>query len=252
MEGFEHAEHLSMEEVMQVERLELEDIGIRDAVNPIEPVLPMEMTDIVPDMVRAVVCGDPYFWGEKLDYQQGYDNPYGAFGTCGPTSIANLCTMAGMEITEPEVVDYAIQNGFSEPPRPGEMGGATTIGGELRILEHYGMSAHCELNTQADCERIAQLIESGRGVICGLNSGILQERDWKIYNQMGEIQANHAVCMTGTVRNPDTGELSGFYLCDSSSQRPDGAMIYVPLEKMRQCYENTTDGFVIATDAPIR
>ena len=32
-----------MEEVMQVERLELEDIGIRDAVNPIEPVLPMEI-----------------------------------------------------------------------------------------------------------------------------------------------------------------------------------------------------------------
>ena len=65
---------------------------------------------------------------------------------------------------------------------------------------------------------------------------------WKIYNQMGEIQANHAVCMTGTVRNPDTGELSGFYLCDSSSQRPDGAMIYVPLEKMRQCYEKGRGG----------
>lgn len=58
--------------------------------------------------------------------------------------------------------------------------------------------------------------------------------------------------MTGTVRDPETGSLRGFYLCDSSSQRRDGAMIYVPLEKMHDCYESVIGGFVVATDTPIR
>lgn len=254
MERFGGAEvaQSDMERLMQEERLHMDEVWVGERINPIESMLEMELTDRVPGMERAIVVGDPYAWGEKLDFQQGFDNPYGAFGTCAPTSIANLCTMAGMELTEPEVVTYAMENGLSAPVRPGELGGATTIGGQLEILAHYGFDAHCEFNDAADCERVAELIEGGHGVICGLNSGVLQDRPWKTYNEAGEICATHSVCMTATVRDADTGALRGFYLCDSSAQRPDGAMIFVPLEKMQACYGDIKGGFVVATDAPIR
>lgn len=187
MERFGGAEvaQSDMERLMQEERLHMDEVWVGERINPIESMLEMELTDRVPGMERAIVVGDPYAWGEKLDFQQGFD-------------------------------------------------------------------AHCEFNDAADCERVAELIEGGHGVICGLNSGVLQDRPWKTYNEASEICATHSVCMTATVRDADTGALRGFYLCDSSAQRPDGAMIFVPLEKMQACYGDIKGGFVVATDAPIR
>ena len=51
-----------------------------DEIDRIDPILPMELTDQVPGMDQAIICGDPYGLANVLDYQQGFDNPYGAFG----------------------------------------------------------------------------------------------------------------------------------------------------------------------------
>lgn len=239
-------------EYMEAEGLNETNVWDSDEIVEIEQILPMEMTDKVPGMDRAMVCGDPYTLGEILDYQQGFDNVYGAFGTCGLTSISNICKMGGLDITEPEVVEYAMENDLCIKDDPKFGGGGTFIGNDLEILSHYGFDAHCEFSDVANNERLADAIEGGHGVILGLNSGLLQERDWKIHDSEGKIVANHAVTLTGTVRSPDSGELVGFYLCDSSSQRSDGAAIYVPVEKMDECYANVEGGFAVITDKPIR
>lgn len=238
--------------IMEVEGVTPSDVWSGDEIETIAPMLDMEISERVPGMEKAIVCGDPYALAEKLDYQQGLDNPYWAIGTCGLTSIANICVIGGKDITEPQVVEYAMENGFCETAGDGRLGGGTTMKNMLDILSHYGFESHCEFKDTADYERLADAIEGGHGVILGLNSGVLQDRQWKIYNDDGELKATHAVSMTATVRDPQTGELTGFYMCDSSSQRPDGAMIYATLEMMDRCYMAADDGFAAITNEPIR
>ena len=103
-------EGLKMDDLMEAEGLRESDVWGIGEIEEIEPILPMELSAEVPGMDRAMVCGDPFRLGEILDYQQGFDNPYGATGTCGLTSVSNICKMAGMDVTEPEVVEYAMEN----------------------------------------------------------------------------------------------------------------------------------------------
>lgn len=39
----------------------------------------------------------------------------------------------------------------------------------------------------------ALAVEGGDGVLLGLNSGVLQDREWKVYNEEGKITAAHTV-----------------------------------------------------------
>lgn len=236
-----------MIELMKIEEVEPADVWAGSQIRPIPRALPAVNYQMQDGSV-VMITGDPFFWGGKLDFQQGYDNAYGVRGTCAPTSISNVCKMAGLPVQEPDVVNFAIANGLSASSN-----GATTIGGQLRILQHYGIAAHCEFNVTAKNERIAECIEGGMGVICGLNAGILQNKPELIRNEAtGTIAANHSVCMTGTVRNPRTGVLTGFYLCDSSHGVDYGGMLYVPVEMMKVCYEEMEESFIVVTNARIR
>ena len=239
--------------------LEDKEVFTSSEISEIPKILHTEITDKVPGMEKALVCGDPFRLGNVLDFQQGYDNPYYAFGTCGLTSVANVCTLGGVEVTEPEVVDYAMKNKLcitsEEDPRYSNLGsgGATTIHHMISLLNHYGFESHCEFaNDAATCERLASAIEGGHGVIVCLNSGILQDRPWKTADENGNIFGTHAVTLTGTVRDVDTGELKGFYLCDSTGQNPNAGRTFVSLDKMNECYTNITGGYAVITDNPIR
>ena len=128
-----------LDALMEAEGICEADVWDAGEITPIEPTLPMELTNKVPGLERALVCGDPFRLGEVLDYQQGFDNPYGAFGTCGLTSIANICKMAGMDVSEPEVVQYAMEYGQCIKDDPMFGGGGTTIGNDLEILSHFGV-----------------------------------------------------------------------------------------------------------------
>ena len=203
-------------------------------------------------MENAIVFGNPIELGKNLDCIQGYDNEYGAFGTCGLNPVSNVCTIAGLDISEPDVVRYAMENDLCEKTEPGVMGGGVTTGQTIKILEHYGIESHCEFSDVATPERIAEAIEGGHGVIMGLNSGILQGRDWKVYNDAGEVEVTHYVTLTGTVRDAETGELKGFYMCDSSAAQPDGAAMYTPLEKIKESYSDVNGAHIVVTNKPIR
>ena len=236
-----------MIELMQIENVTASDVWAGSQIRPIPRALPATPFRM-PDNSLALITGDPFFWAERLDHQQGYDNAYGVRGTCAHTSISNLCKMAGNPLQEPDVVNYAISHGLSA-----RTDGATTIGSQLKILQHYGIAAHCEFNITAGCGRIAECIEGGLGVICGLNAGIFQNRPDKIrHSDTGMITANHSVCMTGTVRDPDTGALKGFYLCDSSHGVSYAGMVFASLDMMKACYETMAESFIIVTNARIR
>ncbi|MCD7884171.1 MAG: hypothetical protein LUI87_10795 [Lachnospiraceae bacterium] len=243
---------MDLAEIMEAEEITEKDVQDIDEIEHFDRILPMEVSTEVPGMEQAVICGDPIRLGGELDFQQGFDNPYGAFGTCGLNAIANICYIGGKDVSEVEVVEYAMENDLCTKDDPGFHGGGTTIGQQLKILEHYGFPSHCEFSNVADSERLAEAVEGGHGVLLGLNSGLLQDREWKIYNDDGEITATHAVCLTGTVRDAETGELRGFYLCDSSSQNPEGGRTFLTLDAFRACYSDVQGSYAVITDKPIR
>lgn len=224
-----------------------------DVFDDIEKIMEPEIRDDVPGVEKALVFGNPVELSEKLDCFQGYDNPYNAFGTCGLVTIANIGVMAGMELTEPEVVKYAMENGLCDTAENGILGGGgTSIEQQTSILKHFGLESHCEPSYIADVNRLANVIEHGHGVLVALNSGLLQDRDWKIYDGNGDVYAGHAVCMTGTARDINTKELIGFYLCDSSAQRMDAGRIFVPVDDFKKCYTDAVRSYAVITDNPIR
>ena len=228
------------------------EIWDAEEISHIEPVLSGELTDAVPGLDQAVVYGDPFTLGDTLDYQQGFDNPYGAFGTCGLTSVANVGTMAGLDITEPEVVDFAMNNNLCEKPGDGVLGGGVIISQTLKILSHYRLDSHCEMADVASPNRLAECIEGGHGVILGVNSGIMQGRDWKVLDKNREITTTHYVTLTGTVRDAESGEIKGFYMCDSSAARSDAGSLFVSLDLLKKGYTDVKGAHAIITNDPIR
>lgn len=222
---------------------------IQEVPSTLEP----ELRRDVPGMELAIVYGDPIALGDILDIQQGHDNIYGANGTCGETSIANICTIAGMKVTEPEVVAYAMENNLCQKgvDDPIWNGGATTISQQIAILKHFNLDAHCEIPSEtADPERLAELIEGGYGILLCINYDYMYGRTPM---EGTEDTARHAICLTGTVRHLD-GTLAGFYVCDSDSwyQNEDAGRVFVPLERMNACYTNISEANAVITDKPIR
>lgn len=241
-----------LDEFIEQNGLNEELIWDKNEIAEIKPILDSYVTNDISDVENAVVCGNPLELGEKLDCIQGFDNKYGAYGTCGLNSISNVCTIAGLDVPEYDVVEYAMENDLCEKVGPSALGGGVWANQTIKILEHYGIESHCELSEVATPDRVAELVEGGHGVIMGVNSGVLQDREWKVYNDQGEIETTHYVTITGTVRDAASGEIKGFYLCDSSSGRADGGAIYTPLEKIQAAYCDVNGGHIIASDKPIR
>lgn len=243
---------LGLESFIEENGLHDEVIWEAHEIEPIRPTLGGYETNTIPGEDEVIVFGDPVNLGAQLDCIQGFDNEYGASGTCGLTSISNICKISGMDVSEPEVVRYAMENDLCQQVETGVLGGGVTTIQTIEILEHYGIPSHCEFASVATPERIAEALEGGHGVIMAVNSGILQGREWKVYNDVGEIETTHYVTVTGTVRDAETGELKGFYLCDSSAGRTDGGAIYTTLEEIQRSYTDVYGGHVVMTNRPIR
>jgi len=148
----------------------------------------------------ASVYGDPVDWRDSLDDFQG-DNARGWQETCTMTSVANALTMLGYDVTEDDVVEYAYENdlygdvnkGFASPEQV-----------EL-MLEGYGTTV--TRTPSRPLGEVAAFLENGKSIIIGVDWGILHE------NPRG--YDDHAIALTGVAYDAGTGEVDGFYYCDS-------------------------------------
>lgn len=169
--------------------------------------VPMRL-EMLPDGQDGIVCGD-YERYRELNHLQG-DNPYGFKGTCGLVSCEDVLRQFGMETSEAEMVHYAIEHRLcsTEGSDPGEMGG-TTIRDQARILSDNGVPA--TENMARSLDELAASVEAGRGVILEVNAGVL----WNDADYYGFGEPNHAVVVTGTARDPETGAVLGAFINDS-------------------------------------
>lgn len=193
---------------------------------------------------EVIVCGHPLEEAERLDWSQG-DNSYGALGVCGINSAANVLTQCGKEgMTEEYMVGYAIDHdwcnhGFGVEPCDA---GGTTIYWQRQLIESHGVDVKfCISDSMED---LAMRFESGRAGLINLNAGYL----WDEPSCVDDGRANHAVTMTGTVRDPETGALLGITICDSGNPNP---CLFVSAKKLKLCYEQAGGTAIFTTD-PVR
>ncbi|MDD5384419.1 MAG: calcium-binding protein [Gallionella sp.] len=182
----------------------------------------------------------------ELDYMQGNAVP-DYQGTCALTAIANLLTQSDRPTTEANVVQVAIDNNWAvtNPSLPPYQRGGSNYVGQQAILDSYGVrnSLLAGYNEQG----VANLVRSGRGVIIGLNAGLL----WDDAAYMGDGAVNHVVTITGAAYRENDGTLAGFYIADSGRSKVSDMTRYVSVEKFRTV-ANVASAYAIYTIEPLK
>lgn len=140
--------------------------------------------------------------GEKLDSRQGKVNGYQ--GTCGLCSCENILRLAGLDISEKDVVQFAVDNGLCVTGRREDENGGTSYEGRQTLLEAFGISS--SLLPQS-IMTIEQAVTSGKGVIISVDAGML----WKDDRYRNGL---HAVTVTSVDYAAD-GSIENFHICDS-------------------------------------
>jgi hypothetical protein len=179
----------------------------RYEVPDVSPDVPYHL-DVLPDGREVAVIGDVETFSEYC-HEQG-DNPYGYDGTCGLCSCEGIMRQFGIEVTEADVVAYAIAHGLCSMEGSSDKRGGTSVLEQARILSDFGVPAHYE--TSRSLEDLAASLEQGRGVIVGLDCGVL----WDDANYYAG-RANHAVTPIGVARDLETGQIQGFYVNDTGT-----------------------------------
>lgn len=156
-------------------------------------------------------------------------------GTCGLCSCVNVLRQAGVKVSEKEIIDYAATTEVKQPiiedgvevgaedvflcssgDTPGVNGGTNTFKMQ-KILQHFGVESKREeiiwddgsdMVNDKTIENLAQYISDGKGVIFGVDAGIL----WDDPNFAG---GGHAVTAT-SVKTDNDGNILGFYICDTA------------------------------------
>ena len=196
------------------------------------------------DGVAILVYGYPKAF--ELDYMQG-NGVVGYRGTCALTAVANLTTQAQQGTTESHAVQSAIDNGWcvTDAALPEHVRGGSNFIGQQALLSSYGirnglLSGYNEYS-------IANLIRGGRGVILGLNAGVL----WDESAMRDHGGVNHAVTVTGVAIDAETGDLNGFYIADSGRGKVSDMTRYIALADFRAAAD-VANAYAIYTIEPIK
>jgi hypothetical protein len=113
-----------------------------------------------------------------------------------------------------------------------------------QILRDFGVPAHPE--TRGNIADLVTKFEQGRGIIIGVNAGLL----WGDRRHLGTGGPNHAVVLTGVVRDADAGTIRGFYINDSGNRDERGnarSGQFISLETIRKAWEKM-GGTSVVTD----
>jgi hypothetical protein len=194
--------------------------------------------DVLPDGRTALIVGDIEGCRE-FNHPQG-DNPFGFRGTCGLVSCEDVLRQFGFDVTEADVVRYAAENGLCNVTGDASQCGGTTFADQAQVLTDFGVPAHVKFAESS--EDLAHWVESGHGVIIGVNAGIL----WDDAAAYDSGQANHAIVVTGLARDSTSGELLGFFVNDSGRGYSDDSGRFIETSLMDAACIDTGGGCVVS------
>jgi hypothetical protein len=197
---------------------------------------------ILPTGDATVVSGDPEALAD-FNHKQG-ENVYSFQNDCGLVAAQDVLNQFDIDVTEADVVEHAVQHGECHANLLDLSGsGGTSPESLAALLDEYGVSAHVE--TGCSLEDLAAAQETGHCAIAAVNAGEL----WKDPNAYGDGSANHAIVVTAVARDPQTGDIQGFYINDSGP--PDSGR-FVDTATMQAAFTDA-GGRAVMTDrvAPV-
>ena len=154
----------------------------------------------------------PYETGKMLNSEQGRAIE-SVEGDCGLVAVENVARLAGKHVTEADIYRVASEHNLCETGHedPGFNGGTSFVD-QCIILEKIGIGASPFIAEFA--EDLADVVESGRGVIAAVDAGML----WEGF----PYDSDHAITVTSVERNAD-GKPVAFYICDSGTGGTDSS-----------------------------
>lgn len=170
----------------------------------------------------GMMYNSPFETGRKLISNQGSVVHYRQ--DCGVVSCANVARMAGLDVSEREALERAINNNCCSRHRKTFFrrrdidGGGTFPEDRQKLLKQFGIDSHLE---PQNVKNISDRVSEGRGVIISVRADKL----WQNPNQKGL----HAITVTSVLKNPD-GSVHGFYVCDSGTGGIDASRFYTAQE----------------------
>lgn len=177
----------------------------------------------------------------QLDYYQGDKNTFYQ-GDCTLATISNIITLSGGNITEEQVVDYAIANGLCNTVGSATERGGTNETQQLALLDHYGFPS--TYSPDWDPELLAEQVKAGKGILLAVNGHAL-------WNDAGPSTINHAITVTGVVYTSDNSDILGFVICDSGNRTINAEMRYITIDDLADAAD-LTGGYMIYTQNAIR
>lgn len=201
-----------------------------------------------------VLGGDPVSRADQWHPQGQNDLHYE--NDCALAATSAVLRDCGVEASESDVVDQAVSAELCDTrhTNPADNGGVQDGRAISELLTQNGVENRIE-NPQ-DTEELAEYVEQGLGVITEIDAATLWDQpldeqafeaknEYPYFDADGRSQVNHAVQVTGTVRD-SSGELTGIVINDTGSRdntgSPDGAGRVVPIEMWDACWSNTTGG----------
>lgn len=182
----------------------------------------------------VLIIGDPKEYA-SFNHRQGERAGY--LGTCGLVSCQDILLQFGLDVSETEIVNYAIEHGLCNTEGEPRDRGGTTILQQAQILTNYGIPAHHEVSaTLAD---LSSYLKQGRGVIVAVNAGIL----WADEN-LERGDANHAIVVTGVKLDSINGAIESFCINDSATNESGK---FIDANTMYAAWENI-GGLIVVTD----
>lgn len=230
----------------------LEPEGLGAFESPEGRCLEPELRDDVPGCDEALVTGGPFDTAGRMDFQQG-DNPFNAAGNCGLVSICNTLRRAGLDVTEDEVTKRAIDSGLCnyDPYGPASENGGTTLEMRRGVLALFGVDSEvCPAAGSGSLTRIAEAIDSGRGVVVSVSADLLWDKDVGGVGFFGPV-SNHCVAVTGIARDAKTGEIAGVYIADSGRGLESDACRYLSAEEFHEVYTQVYGAGANITTQPL-
>ncbi|MET3431692.1 Ca2+-binding RTX toxin-like protein, partial [Herbaspirillum seropedicae] len=192
----------------------------------------------------ALIYGTPKSY--LLDYDQGDAVP-GFAGTCGETSVTNILKMAGLNVTEKDTVQLAIDKDWctTDPSVPVSRRGGIGIDLMVTMMESFGVDGSWCVDN--DLSQLPKLIKQGHAAALIIDAEAL----WDLGAYMkGVREGPHAVAVSGVACSAKTGEVLGFYITDSGPARYSELNRFLPMADLI----NVDDGFkdVIYTEKPVK
>jgi hypothetical protein len=202
------------------------------------------------EQAGELLGGDPM--GRADQWHQQGQNDLGYQQDCALASTSAVLRDCGVDASESDVVDQAASAGLCETgnANPADNGGVQDGEAISELLSKNGVENRIE-NPQ-DVQELAAFVEQGHGVITEIDAeelwGTPTEYSPAYYDADGRSNVNHAVQVTGTVRD-SSGELTGIVVNDTGS--PGGAGTVVPTERWDACWSNTNnDHETVVTSRP--